>query len=279
MVSRGTSLAERSGVLGRTLVVASVVAACGTDIQPLAPDSGNSFGAGGGAGLPCDVQAVLSNCTSCHGDPPNGAPMSLVTYGDLIASSPMGGSYAQRAYLRMTATTNPMPPAPAARVSASDIATYKAWLDAGMPAGTCGADPLNAAPVCTSNSYWRGGDEGSSRMHPGDACISCHRSSGGEAPYFTIAGTVYPTGHEPDDCNGTTAAQVVITDKNGTTLTLTPNSAGNFRSSATVAFPITAKVVSGGRERAMQTPQMSGDCNSCHTQMGTMMAPGRVTLP
>lgn len=266
-------------MLRRTLALALFAASCGTDVQPFSPDGGNGSGPGGGAGLPCDVQAVLSNCTSCHGSPPsNGVPMPLVTYSDLIASSPMGGTYAQRAYLRMTSATNPMPPAPAAPLPASDIATFKAWLDAGMPAGDCGVDPLTAAPVCTSNSYWTGGDHESPRMHPGDACIACHAREG-DAPQFTIAGTVYATGHEPAECNGTSQAQVVITDKNGQSITLVPNSAGNFYGAAPLAFPITAKVVAGGRERAMQTPQSSGDCNSCHTQDGTMMAPGRVTLP
>jgi mono/diheme cytochrome c family protein len=116
-------------------------------------------------------------------------------------------------------------------------------------------------------------------MHPGDACIACHGRSGGEAPRFNIAGTVYPTGHEPVDCNGTNQAQIVITDKNGQSITLTPNAAGNFFASSALAFPITAKVVAGGKERVMATPQTSGDCNACHTQDGAMMAPGRVTLP
>jgi len=116
-------------------------------------------------------------------------------------------------------------------------------------------------------------------MRPGDACISCHRQSGGEAPTFSIAGTVYPTGHEPAECNGTSAAQIVITDNNGQTITLTPNSAGNFSSRNAVAFPIHAKVVANGQERVMAGAQMSGDCNSCHTQNGASMAPGRVTLP
>jgi hypothetical protein len=208
--------------------------------------------------------------------------MSLVTYGDLVAQSPLGGSYADRAYTRMTSTTSQMPPAPAVRLSSSDIATFKTWIDAGTPPGTCGAvgpDPLNAAPTCTSGTYWPGGSDGSSRMNPGEACIACHRTSGGEAPSFTIAGTVYPTGHEPAECNGTAAAQIVITDSNGQTITLTPNSAGNFSSRAAVAFPIRAKVVANGQERAMAAAQATGDCNSCHTQNGLSMAPGRVTLP
>jgi hypothetical protein len=44
---------------------------------------------GSAAGLPCDVQSVLSmRCGSCHGVvPAQGAPMSLVSYADLTAPS------------------------------------------------------------------------------------------------------------------------------------------------------------------------------------------------
>ena len=119
-------------------------------------------------------------------------------------------------------------------------------------------------------------------MNPGTACISCHKTTGGEGPVFSIAGTVYPTGHEPDLCNskvGTDGARIVITDADGKTLTLTPNGAGNFSSEAQVKLPFQAKVTYQGRERLMLTAQTSGDCNSCHTQTGTNMAPGRITVP
>ena len=67
-------------------------------------------------------------------------------------------------------------------------------------------------------------------------------------------------------------------------LKLPVNSSGNFMYDAllqggAITFPITAKVVQGDRERVMLTPQMSGDCNSCHTQAGTMAAPGRIVAP
>ncbi|HSN25152.1 MAG TPA: hypothetical protein VLT45_02670 [Kofleriaceae bacterium] len=268
----------------RIAAVFVALAACGTDIQPFGADGGLGSGGPGvaGAGMPCDIQAILAaHCTSCHGDPPNGAPMGLASYGDLVASSPYGGTIAQRAYVRMTSSTSPMPPGAPNSVPAADVATYKAWLDAGMPTGSCGAtgpDPLNAAPVCTSGRYYTGGE--GSTMRPGDACIACHARSGGEAPTFSIAGTLYPTGHEPAECDGTSGpASIVITDARGTVLTLTPNSVGTFTSYASVTFPIKAKVVAGTKERAMAGAQTSGDCNACHTQNGTNMAPGRITMP
>jgi len=120
-------------------------------------------------------------------------------------------------------------------------------------------------------------------MNPGQACISCHSSSGGEGPRYVIAGTLYPTGHEPNNCNGTngnTGARVVVTGSNGTSVTLTPNSAGNFYSSTSLAGPYKAKVVdSAGKERVMVSAAPNGDCNTCHTQTGANSAPGRITLP
>jgi hypothetical protein len=109
-------------------------------------------------------------------------------------------------------------------------------------------------------------------MRPGDACRACHST-------FTIGGTVYPTLHEPLNCNGKTGVQVVITPASGTAVTLTTNAAGNFYSTAKIATPYTAKVVSGGVERAMMASQTSGDCNSCHTQNGAQNAPGRIIVP
>ena len=143
-------------------------------------------------------------------------------------------------------------------------------------------DPFTVAPTCSSKKTWTGGNEGSSSMNPGKACISCHKSSGGEAPGYAIAGTLYPTAHEPDLCNGTngtTGAQIVIVGADGKTLTLTPNGVGNFYSSTTVKLPYQAKVVYMGRERAMVETQTSGDCNSCHTQNGANNAPGRILQP
>jgi hypothetical protein len=98
---------------------------------------------------------------------------------------------------------------------------------------------------------------------------------------MTIAGTVYPTAHEPDDCDGVSGGdvQVVITDAAGKTLTLSVNAAGNFYSSATITMPFNAKVVSGTKERAMQAARSTGDCNTCHTASGTNTTPGEASAP
>mgnify|MGYP006976433805 CR=1 FL=1 len=49
---------------------------------------------------------------------------------------------------------------------------------------------------------------------PGQPCNVCHSKYGGATPVFAVAGTVYPTGHEPDECisSTVTAAEIEITD-------------------------------------------------------------------
>ena len=128
---------------------------------------------------------------------------------------------------------------------------------------------------------WTQGDRESPDMHPGGACIGCH--STGEGPRFSIAGTVFPTAHEPYDCdgsNGTTEPVVVtITDSAGNVVTLDANGVGNFYYRGTLSPPYHAKVTASGRERVMSAAQTSGDCNSCHTVTGTSGAPGRIMAP
>jgi cytochrome c553 len=247
--------------------------------------------------MPCDVaNVIIDNCSSCHGAPPsNGAPMRMLTYEDLTAASPhdLTRSVAQAAIDRMRNAKTPMPPTGA--LPESDIAILEAWVRAGTPRGTC-ASPVGDRPgaiaydtpsVCTSNTRWTGGDHGSPMMHPGAACIACHARGDargddqGEVPAFTAAGTLYPTAHEPDDCNGTEGpnAHVVITDALGKTYALPVNGAGNFFTTTPLASPYRAKVVSGTRTREMAAPQTSGDCNGCHTRSGNQQAPGRVMAP
>ena len=110
------------------------------------------------------------------------------------------------------------------------------------------------------------------------------------APNFPIAGTVYPTFHEPDECNGTNGAgmneagmhevTVVITDGSGRSLPPLPvNSVGNFRFEVAPIPPFKVKVVKGGKENKMTMSPPHGDCNLCHTQKGANEAPGRIIMP
>jgi hypothetical protein len=153
-----------------------------------------------------------------------------------------------------------------------------AALLAGCGDGGPRTAPANNLRSCTSGIVWTGGNSESEAMNPGMACIQCHAADDG--PRLSIAGTLYPTAHEPDLCNGADGdARVVITGADGRELTLSPNAAGNFLTEAMVAVPYQAKVIYMGRERVMALKQTSGDCNSCHTEAGIGGAPGRIMLP
>lgn len=213
--------------------------------------------------------------------------MSLVTYADLTAPAVTDPTktVAEMCLVRMQDTTKPMPPSPASSATAAQIATMQAWIAAGTPMGTCSGggtgNPYDTPTQCTSATYYSPNGDESSRMAPGDTCVSCHAQSGGEAPSFTIAGTVYPTAHEPTNCNGAnvSGATVTITDANGATITVTVNSVGNFYTTKPVATPFHAVVQYAGNTRAMVAAQTTGDCNSCHTESGASGAPGRIMLP
>jgi hypothetical protein len=180
-----------------------------------------------------------------------------------------------------------MPPKPADPATGADIATLQGWIDNGAPAGECsgepGPSPWTAPVQCTSGKKWTLGDRGSSSMHPGRACITCHATKF-DAPKFAVSGTVYPSAHEPDECTSVLegAAQVEITDANKKVYRLNVNTAGNFYYEdrlGTFKKPYTAKVLYQGRARVMVSARDDGDCNRCHTQDGTEMAPGRILLP
>jgi hypothetical protein len=247
-------------------------------------------GTGANTGLPCDVQKILEDtCIGCHSGP---SPKPLLTYADLVApSSTAGKTMAQASLDRMKSTTSPMPPPPAVPPTAADIQTFQDWVNAGTPKGAVctdpppdggapaadsGSSPFNTAPICTSGKMYTGGNN--SNMRPGEACQSCHQQRGG--PRYTIAGTVYPTAHEPNDCNGAPGPMtVVVTDANNVVVNVPVNSVGNFMSSTRIASPFHVKVVNGTKVRAMVGSLTAGDCNSCHTQNGANGAPGRIVAP
>lgn len=290
----------RAWVLG--LVCAMALAGCSDDDEHGLAGPPRDAGSGGtgrdaavvvDTGLPCDVATVLAtHCTVCHGTRPIGAaPMSLVTFEDLTAASASmpGVTNAQLSVMRMQDTVSPMPPGAAPSVPAADIATLQAWIDAGMQRGSCTnpTDPYGTPVMCTSGQHWTLGDEGSELMHPGRACISCHDNPpGGEAPDLPplVAGTVYPSAHEPDDCYGARGdggglITVEVIGNDGASQTLFVNESGNFMGFDPVVLPVTAIVHYQGRTRSMTTEAPSADCNSCHTEGGTSDAPGRIMLP
>jgi hypothetical protein len=270
----------------------------------------------GASALPAEIQSLLGpRCQLCHGNPPlPTVPGSLMTTDDFArpAKSNPSLTMAESTMMRVTmgSTMLRMPPVPASPLTSAEIQTLQAWFGAGHPPAACdpavvspdgGAsnppvpapDPFAVPARCTSGTTWTGGTRESPLMQPGEACVACHTK--GEAPRLSFGGTLYPSAHEPSQCNGASGtgsfqgAQVVIVDANGMTFTAQVNAAGNFYASArvAVALPIKAKVVFMGRERLMIGAVPTGDCNACHTQKGTttlttagaLPAPGRIILP
>lgn len=284
------------------LVVSVLAAGCYAAAADGTNGNGNGSGSGntgadiGASGLPCDVAQVLANnCWSCHGTTPTkDAAISLATYADLMKQKG-SKTYAQVSLDQIHAGSMPK----GGGLSDADKATFEAWVSGGAKTDTC-SDPsltagndvaLNASPTCTSKSTWKGGNRESELMNPGMACIDCHSS--GEGPTFTIAGTIYPTGHEPDRCNGKAidangnavgTVKVQVLDATGKKVAeATPNSVGNFylsrRDLAAIPKGGKVQVVSSTGTRAMGDTPSSGDCNSCHTQNGANDAPGRIVYP
>ena len=221
---------------------------------------------------------MSARCWACHGETPTtvGIP-SLTSVAAFMAPSRTDPSQAIGAVALARMQSDHQPDAAAAgdggdrRRDRGDLQLGRGRLSGGS----------GCSPICTSGKTWQEGNEGSPEMNPGMACIQCHAASD-EGPRFSIAGTIYPTAHEPDLCDGAppaSGAQVIITGADGRTLTLAPNAAGNFFSETAVAAPYRARVVTAAGERAMTAAQTSGDCNSCHSLAGANGAPGRIMLP
>jgi hypothetical protein len=288
--------------------IPALAAGCGVKGSTTA---GGTTGAGGDAtgsgGIPCDVSTALAPCIVCHTSPPiGGAVGSLASYAGLTSIAPAdpprppdpGKTMAEMALVRMQDTARPMPPGGGA--TTGQIQALQAWVNAGTPRESCAVDagPLvdagppdpafQGGPTCASGTFYAGGMGPS--MNPGAACIDCHTSEG-EAPFPTFAGTVFAEGHSEDLClpaateaAALSQAQVVIVGSDASTITLSLAGTlglanGNFITTHTLPLPYTAKVDYQGKERAMTTPQTSGDCNACHTVAGTNGAPGRIVLP
>lgn len=259
-------------------------------------DTGPSVDAADEIGdLPCDIASlVVTRCIVCHGVEPTIDAHSLLSAADFRAASDVDPSRQVGAIAieRMRGTDlDRMPPAPGAAVPEADIATFEAWVNAGMPSGSCGvADPFDVPPQCTSGSRWLFGERESANMEPGQACIACHTRRRLRLS-LSLAGTIYPTAHEPDDCNAALDGPITVevTDAAGQVLTLSPTPVGNFGTTTHVTFPITARAISPRGYYEMTTAVNSGDCNGCHTQDGTstepagdpppVPAPGRIIAP
>jgi hypothetical protein len=266
-------------------------AGTGTDGGSHPADSGAPAGgdAGGATGVPCNVATVLAaNCTGCHSDPPVPSALSgLVTYADLMATSKEDATKneAQLSLSRMQNTAMPMPPSGVP--SAADVATIQAWVTAGTPMGaSCGGDSgtVMMAPfsVFTGEAPYALGQTSNGNHHAGEDCVGCHQSQGGEAPQFTLAGTVVDaTGA------GVGGAEVRLVDANGMAFSVysdnsgNSGSAGNFSSRTAWVAPahVGVRNATNTQDMLVTISQSQGGCNSCHCTGGGACVTPEVHLP
>jgi hypothetical protein len=114
----------------------------------------------------------------------------------------------------------------------------------------------------------------SGEHNPGRPCLKCHDGGGGEAPTFTLGGTLY------SDTAGTapvTGATIRVIDANGEEITMVSARNGNFWTSQQMAFPVQVRASRCPDTQPMSSPvdQAGGDCN----QAGCHDADFRVHLP
>lgn len=101
----------------------------------------------------------------------------------------------------------------------------------------------------------------------GQRCVACHQPGGtaSDSP-FVLAGTVFA---QPKRQVGVEAAEVRLTDSDGTSFITKTNCVGNFFIKASEwdpKFPILVEIGKGGVRRRMVSPiGRATDCSQCHT--------------
>jgi len=161
-----------------------------------------------------------------------------------------------------------------------------AIFDAGSDVKDATSDvPEGPSGPCTSKRWWTGGVMASAAMTPGRPCIACHAASAA-APKYAIAGTVYETKLEEDDCNGADPpwALGVMNEFDGPEFMqrTPPSAAGNFFIQMSSNFPnrVFVKIVAGDKESKMiGAVTIPSDCNTCHSVRGDGGAAGRIVKP
>ena len=127
---------------------------------------------------------------------------------------------------------------------------------------------------CLSGYKWIGGERPSAKMKPGGTCISCHEDQG--APEYSIAGTIFDSTSQANDCYGLSGVTIKVVDDNGLSYETTANEAGNFyllQADAPVVFPATVSLTDGIDEVFMVTDLVVGDCNGCHNANSRIVGP------
>ncbi len=220
-----------------------------------------------GAGIPCDVAAMLAaKCTSCHADPPlNGSLSGLVTLADLLATSKEDPTknVAQASLARMQSASAPMPPASVGSpASSADIQALQSWIN-GNYVGSCadaGAAPPPAGNVFTGAPAFVSQTAGSTHTAGLNCMGGCHNHG------FTFAGTL-----TDGNGKGVAGAEVRLVDAKGVAISVHTGSNGNFHSSTSFTGPAHVGARNAATTVVMATALQpaNGGCNGCHTTGGT----------
>jgi len=170
---------------------------------------GGDAAAASGAGLPCDVNDVLTGvCQRCHSSPPAaGAPMPLVTWDDTHAPSRSDPSVPvfEMMSRRIHDEARPMPPAGLGLdLDEAQLAALDGWLGAGAPmqAGpSCGAtdggsDPRAVGPdslPCTPSHTFTAHAAGSTeKFHVSESASNLYECFTFRSPFgATTQGIAY----------------------------------------------------------------------------------------
>jgi len=111
---------------------------------------------------------------------------------------------------------------------------------------------------------------------PGQPCLLCHRD-GGQAPAFTLAGTVVANVTSEVPVAG---VSILVVDAANTRFTMLSNCAGNFFVTSqeyAPHYPVWFSVRDGAIQRDMQSPAYrEGSCGACHTRPVSPSSPGPV---
>jgi hypothetical protein len=239
----------------------------GTSGTP-ATDGGKPPPAPAGAGLPCNISAILAaKCTSCHSNPPiNGSLSGLVTIGDLLATAKEDNTKneAQLSLARMQNAASPMPPASVGNPpTAADIAAFQAWI-AGNYQGSCdaGAPPPPPTDAFTGAGAFVSQSGGSGKHNAGKNCMGgCHNHG------FTFAGTLTDGAG-----NAVPNAEVRLVDANNKAILVHSGNNGNFYSSSSWTPPAHVAARTAANKVVMisaLTTAANGGCNGCHVTGGT----------
>lgn len=137
----------------------------------------------------------------------------------------------------------------------------------------CASVPLIIFLACSGILVACGGDsneeEGGNgpEMRPGENCNSCHS--------FKVAGTLFGA-PDASASSGKSGGVINLVDAAGKTLSLSSNGAGNFYTSKSLTFPLTASVTLDGVTKTMTAKVSSGACSTCHAKTPSGGAPGRL---